>query len=145
MLKKITLILGALSSYCAIIIFCHKFFLKSIEKLSPLTILMILVVLIPGSLFAVLALYIFYKNPKLKDYEIINPPGLMKHKSTGKYFCQKCLITKHFTSEVIITSTKEWTCLICEQKYKVSFNDFLSCKSFFSKMIDSFKETLPEK
>lgn len=143
MLKKTHILLGTMASFCGIYTFCYIYCLETIGKLSPMIILLLLVVLTLGLVIMVELVYPFKKKPNLKNYTQINPPGLMKHKKTGKYYCQPCLIKKHILSEVSITNTKEWICRCCKETYKVNFNEFLLCKSFFSRLTDALTEVVP--
>ncbi len=73
----------------------------------------------------------FVKKPNLKDYEIINPPGFIKHKKTGRYYCQPCLINRHIASELSVMSEKEFQCRVCKEPYKIDYllllnNSYLS-------------------
>ena len=70
MLKKTNLLLGTIASFCGIYAFCYIYCMETIDKLSPSTILLLLVVL---SLCLAIAIefsypfsYPFNKNIKLK-------------------------------------------------------------------------------
>ena len=68
-----------------------------------------------------LSLFILLKKPRIKDYEIINPPGFLRHKKTGGYFCQPCLTDKHKASELSTVSEKEFLCRVCKESYKIDY------------------------
>jgi len=71
----------------------------------------------------------------LNDYEIINPPGFMKHKATGGYFCQSCLLTRHVPFELATIDTKKMLCRNCKETYKIDYS-VLICDAYLSMVHD---------
>ncbi len=127
----------------------YNLFVKSLENYIPYKWILILCLLLMILLSLVVPYIIlkkkeFSNKPNLKNYTLINPPGLMKHKATENYYCQPCLIERNILSEVSIKDPKEWICRCCKETYKIKINDFLACNSFFSKLTNSLKETIPE-
>ncbi len=83
------------------------------------------------SLGLMASLGILHRKPNLKDYEIINPPGFMKHRKTGRYYCHPCLFSKQIASPLSVMSEKEFQCRICKESYKIDYlllinNSYLS-------------------
>lgn len=68
----------------------------------------------------------FSKQPNLKDYELINPPGFMKNKKTGRFYCHPCLFAKHNTSPLSVISEKEFQCRVCGESYKIDYSLLLN-------------------
>jgi hypothetical protein len=66
MLKKISLLLGIIASFCVIYGFCCKYCLETIDQLKPSIILLLLVVLLLGLTVVILFSCQFNKNIKLK-------------------------------------------------------------------------------
>lgn len=69
-----------------------------------------------------LVLFVAYvKKPNIGHYDLINPPGFLKDKKTGKYYCQKCLLINHVASELSAVVTKdELICHCCDKTYNIS-------------------------
>jgi len=74
-------------------------------------------------------------KPNLNDYEIINPPGFMKHKATGGYFCQHCLLRRHVASELSTIDTKTMLCRSCKETYEINYS-VLICDPYLSMVHD---------
>lgn len=79
-------------------------------------------------------------RPNLKNYTQINPPGFMKHKTTGAYYCQPCLIKNHFEAELSVINTNLLTCRICNEEYKLDHNVLLSIEYLSKKQDEAAKE-----
>jgi hypothetical protein len=106
--------------------------LKNISKLPQPKITIILLLLFLAISACYLLLFLAYsKKPKIKDYDLINPPGFLKHKKTGKYYCQPCLVNKHIESELSVISEKEFQCRVCKEPYKIDYS-VLICNSYLS-------------
>ena len=92
----------------------------------------ILILLLLAILICYLLLFLSYnRKPKLKDYELINPPGFYKHKKNGGYYCQKCLLKDHIAVPLSPLSTDQFHCRLCDQSYKIDYN-VLICNSYLS-------------
>ena len=74
-------------------------------------------------------------KPNLNDYEIINPPGVMKYKKSGGYFCQPCLLLKHVASELSTIDTKKMLCRSCKETYEIDYS-VLICDKYLSMVHD---------
>lgn len=65
-------------------------------------------------------LYRRYMNkPNVSDYEFINPPGCFKHKITGLYFCQPCLLKNDIPSQLTWVNAYGMQCKCCGEPYKI--------------------------
>jgi len=91
-------------------------------------------------LLTISACYIFLfvaytKKPNIKDYDLINPPGFLKHRKTGKYYCQPCLLKNHIASELspVVTENK-LVCHCCDKAYNISAK--IITNSYLSKAYD---------
>ena len=71
-------------------------------------------------------LIIYHRKPKIKDYDQINPPGFLKHKKKGKYYCQSCLVSKHIISELSVITKKEFQCRVCKESYKIDYETMIN-------------------
>ncbi len=78
----------------------------------------------------------YIKKPRQNDYELINPPGFLKNKKTGRYYCQKCLVEKHLESELSVISKEEFKCRVCNEPYKTDLLLLLN-DSYLSKVQDN--------
>ena len=79
-----------------------------------------------------LLLFLSYTHkPKLRDYELITPPGFYKHKKNGNYYCQKCLLKDHIAVPLSALSTEDFHCRLCDQSYKFDY-EVLLCHSYLS-------------
>jgi len=75
------------------------------------------------------------RKPSIKDYDLVNPPGFLKHKTTGKYYCQRCLLKDHIASELSsVVTEKHLVCHCCDKAYNISAN--LITDSYLSKTYD---------
>lgn len=86
----------------------------------------------------------FISKPNLNDYEIINPPGFMKHKATGGYFCQPCLLLRHVVSELSTIDTKKMLCRSCKETYEIDYS-VLICNPYLSMVHDKAANELIHK
>ena len=86
----------------------------------------------------------FNLKPNLNDYEIINPPGFMRHKATGGYFCQPCLLLRHVASELSTIHTKKILCRSCKETYEIDYS-VLICDPYISKVHDRAADELIHK
>jgi len=75
--------------------------------------------------------YKLMAKPNPNDYEIINPPGFMKHKATGGYFCQPCLLLKQLPSQLSTIDKKQMLCRICKETYDIDYS-VLICDEYLS-------------
>ena len=117
---------------------------QAILQLENIIMVRIILSLLLLSLGLSLSLLLLHKRPKLKDYEIINPPGFMRHKTTGAYFCQPCLIQKHIASELSTISLKEFRCRNCNESYKIDYS-VLICDKYLSMVHNKAVEELIHK
>jgi len=118
---------------------------KNILSLSqPKTTIILLLLLLAISICYLLLFATYIKKPKLKHYEIINPPGFMRHKKTGAYYCQPCLIQRHIASELSTIAEKEFVCRICKESYKIDYS-VLICDKYLSMVHDRAVEELIHK
>ena len=73
------------------------------------------------SIASILSLLIIWwkRKPNLNYYEHIEDPGWYVHKKTNKRFCGKCIHPpKNLESPLsVYKGTKDWHCIICEEKY----------------------------
>jgi len=58
------------------------------------------------------------KSSNIQNYEFINPPGFLKHKKSGKYYCQTCFIKDNIISELSLMSLDKYQCRLCKEPYK---------------------------
>lgn len=117
------------------------------QLLTPILVKITLTLFLLGTGFTA-SLGVFYREykrkPNPKDYEIINPPGFMRHKITGGYFCHPCLIQRHTASELSTISTKEFVCRICKESYKIDYS-VLICDKYLSMVHDRAADELIHK
>ena len=106
----------------------------------PLTLLLIILIGIPFLDFSVIIFLLFLamsfcymllyraftKTPNLKDYELVNPPGFMKHRKTGRFYCHPCLFANHRASPLSVISEKEFQCRVCRESYKIDYSLLLN-------------------
>lgn len=118
--------------------------LKNISSLPQPKTMIISIALLLAILACYLLLFVAYtKKPNLKDYEIINPPGFMKHKKGG-YYCQPCLIQRHIASELSTITEKEFVCRACKESYKIDYS-VLICDKYLSMVHDRAADELRNK
>ncbi|KHE92206.1 MAG: hypothetical protein K8F52_18790 [Candidatus Scalindua rubra] len=79
-------------------------------------------------------------RPNLKNYTQINPPGFMKHKTTGAYYCQPCLIKNHLESELSTINENLFMCRVCKEKYGIDYKVLLSQEYLSQKHDEAAKE-----
>lgn len=96
------------------------------------------------SIGLLLSLVVIHRRPTIKDYEIINPPGFIRHKKTGAYFCQPCLRQRHIASELSIISQNEFYCRVCKESYRVDYS-VLICDEYLSMVHDRAAKELIHK
>lgn len=85
--------------------------------LQPKTTIILLLLWLATLTLYILLYYSLSKNPKLKDYVQIYPPGYMQHKITQKKCCQPCLIKHHRESELSPVNQHLLLCRCCKQGY----------------------------
>jgi len=112
---------------------------ESTSLLTPTQLVKLVVIiflLLLSMTFCYILLYrTFTKKPNIKDYDLINPPGFLKHKKTGKYYCQPCLLKDHIASELSsVVTEKHLVCHCCDKAYNISAN--LITNSYLSKAYD---------
>lgn len=61
----------------------------------------------------------FIEKPNIKEYEFINPPGCYKHKRSGLYFCQPCLLKDKIESPLYWINEYGMHCKCCGEPYKI--------------------------
>lgn len=110
---------------------------KLLNPTQILKIVAILFLLFLAMSFCYILLYrAFSKKPKIEDYDPINPPGLLKHRKTGKYYCQRCLLKDHIASELSLVPGDKLVCRCCNDSYDISTK--IIPASYFSKAYDEF-------
>ena len=88
------------------------------------------------SLALLTSLFILHRRPNIKDYKSINPPGLLKHLRTNKYYCQRCFVKDHIASELYIFSENKLVCRCCNELYDISTK--IIPASYFGKAWNEF-------
>lgn len=84
------------------------------------------------------------KIPSIKDYEHILHPGIMKHKKSGKYYCQPCLLKGHITCELSVINKDELFCHCCKSSYKIDHAVLISDTALSRTWDDAIKEHTSE-
>jgi hypothetical protein len=116
--------------------------LKNLSTLpQPKTTIILISLLIAISAYYLFLFLAYSKKANLKDYELINPPGFMKHKTKGGFYCQPCLIGKDIASELSTITKKEMICRICGEKYQIDYSVLIS-DSYLSKKWDEAVQEL---
>lgn len=98
-------------------------------------------------LLAISACYVllfvaYTKKPNIKDYDLINPPGFLKHKGTGKYYCQPCLQTRHIASELSVVKKDEMFCRNCKEPYPINASFIITDKILTKAFDDACNELM---
>lgn len=98
-------------------------YFPELEKQLLLKALIIMFSLAAGAMASLFVLHNkLIQKPNLNDYEIINPPGFIKHKATGGYFCQPCLLLRHVATELSTIDTKKMLCRSCQETYEIDYS-----------------------
>lgn len=121
---------------------------ESTNLLTPtqmVKLVVIIFLLFLGMSFSYILLYkAFSKKPKIGDYDPINPPGFLKHRRTGKYYCYRCLVKDHIVSELsIVLPENKLVCRCCDDSYDISTK--IIPDSYFSKAWDEFVKEICSK
>jgi len=121
---------------------------ESIRLLTPIQLaklVVILSLLFLAMSFCYIFLYrTFSKKPKIGDYNPINPPGFLKHRRTGKYYCYRCLVKDHRVSELsIVLPENKLVCRCCDDSYDISTK--IIPDSYFSKAWNEFVKEICSK
>jgi hypothetical protein len=82
-----------------------------------------------------LSLISHLKKVKVTDCEIINPPGFLRHKKSGAYYCQKCLVENKRATELSTVSTHQFRCRVCNETYDIDYS-VLICTPYLSMLHD---------
>lgn len=92
---------------------------KIISLPQPKSTIYLLLLLLSMYLCYLLLFLSYAKKPRLKDFDHIISPGIMKHKKSGKYYCQPCLVKDHITCELSVINKDELFCHCCKSPYKI--------------------------
>ncbi len=65
----------------------------------------------------------------------------MKHKATGAYYCQPCLLKNHLESELSTIDNNLLICRVCKEEYKIDHKVLLS-NEYLSKKHDEATQEL---
>lgn len=92
----------------------------------PKSTIILLLLLLSICLCYVLLFLSYAKKPRLKDFEHIIYPGIMKHKKSGKYYCQPCLLKDHIACDLSVVNKDELFCHCCKTPYKIDHSILIS-------------------
>ena len=94
-----------------------------ISRLSPMSLLAMLLLSLLIALVSLTLNIIFYKalnkKPRLKNYKFIPQTGFYEHKKTKEWVCNKCLI-KGIESPLTVWEplpNRKWKCILCNHVY----------------------------
>lgn len=115
---------------------------KNIKALpQPKTTVTLLLLAFAIALCYLLLFRTYSKKTNIKDYDLINPPGILKHRGSGKYYCQRCLLKDHNPSELSLALTENnLVCHCCDKLYDISTK--ILPDSYFSKAWDEFTKEI---
>jgi hypothetical protein len=100
---------------------------KLLNPIGTLKVAVISLLLFFAMSFCYILLYrAFTGKPNLRHYELINPPGFMKNKETGRFYCHPCLFGKQTISPLSVISEKELKCRVCGESYKIDYSLLLN-------------------
>lgn len=119
--RTIWLLISSIILMCWTILDSSFDLTKSFPQLTPSILGKTYISVLLVSIGLIASIVVLIKKPNIKSYDIINPPGFLKHKKTRRYYCQSCLIDKRICSELSIISLKEFQCRICKETYTVDY------------------------
>lgn len=116
---------------------------KNIKALpQPKTTVTLLLLVFAISLCYLILFLTYNRKPNIKDYDLINPPGFLKHSRTGKYYCQPCLQTRHIASELSVVKKDEMFCRNCKEPYPIDASFIITDKILTKAFDDACNELM---